>query len=51
MVLLAVKPHDVSQILSDVSNDLREDHVVISVAAGITIRTLEKVCVWGGWVC
>ena len=50
MVVLAVKPHLSSPVLREVRSSLREDHLVISLCAGITVKTLEKVCV-GGHAC
>lgn len=42
MVVLAVKPHLSSPVLREVRSSLREDHLVISLCAGITVKTLEK---------
>ena len=41
VLLLAVKPQVVSSVLPLYSDYLRGDHLVISIAAGIAIRTLE----------
>jgi pyrroline-5-carboxylate reductase len=42
LVLLSVKPQDVPGLLDEVGADVRADHLVISIAAGVTLRTLEK---------
>src|SRR5438128_3465344 len=41
LVVIAVKPQDVSGLLSEIALLLRADHIVVSIAAGVTIRTLE----------
>ena len=43
VVLVAVKPHVVARVLKDVSDEVTQDHVFISVAAGVTLATLGKV--------
>ncbi len=44
IVWLAVKPHTISKVLNEISPVIRPDHhLVISAAAGIPIKTLEKV--------
>ena len=44
IVWLTVKPHTVSRILTEVSPFIRTDyHIIVSAAAGIPIKTLEKV--------
>ena len=44
VVWLAVKPHAIARVLSEVAPVIRPDyHVVVSAAAGIPIKTLEKV--------
>ena len=42
-VWVAVKPHTVTRVLKEIAPVIRKDQVVISVAAGITTKTLEKV--------
>lgn len=42
IVLLAVKPKDVSEVLAQVSKDITENQLFISVAAGIPLALLEK---------
>ncbi|KAG7488466.1 hypothetical protein MATL_G00033010 [Megalops atlanticus] len=41
LVFLAVKPHLVSTVLQEVAPLVTQQHIVVSVAAGITIATLE----------
>lgn len=41
---MAVKPHAVTRVLKEVAPVIRTDyHVIVSAAAGIPIKTLEKV--------
>ena len=44
IVWLAVKPHAISRVLSEIAPVFRTDHhFLVSAAAGIPIKTLEKV--------
>jgi pyrroline-5-carboxylate reductase len=42
IVLLSVKPQNMSQVLADLSKTIRDDVLVVSIAAGISTRTIEK---------
>jgi pyrroline-5-carboxylate reductase len=42
LVMVSVKPQDVPGLLDEVGADVGEDHLVISIAAGVTLRTLER---------
>lgn len=42
VVLLAVKPHILPTVLREISSQLTCDHVIVSVAAGVTLHTLEE---------
>ncbi|XP_053706026.1 pyrroline-5-carboxylate reductase 3 isoform X2 [Synchiropus splendidus] len=42
LVFVAVKPHLVPPVLSEISGHVTEKHVVVSVAAGVTLETLEE---------
>jgi pyrroline-5-carboxylate reductase len=42
LILVSVKPQDVVGLLDEVGADVRADHLVISIAAGVTLRTLER---------
>jgi len=42
LVLLCVKPQTVAEVLRQVSEDLTPDHLVISVAASVTIQLMES---------
>ena len=44
VLLIAVKPHVVPKVLQEVSHCITKDHLIVSVAAGVTIETIEKVC-------
>lgn len=41
ILVLAVKPRDMSEVLRELDGLVRADHLVISVAAGIPLRTIE----------
>ena len=41
VIILAVKPSDVTAVASEVKNDFDESKILISVAAGISTKTLE----------
>lgn len=44
VVWLAVKPHAIARILDEVAPVIRPDyHLIVSAAAGIPIKTMEKV--------
>ena len=43
MVWLAVKPHVAGKVLKEVAPFVTPDHLFMSVAAGVTINTMEKV--------
>ena len=43
VVWIAVKPHLVAKVLREVSPFVTPDHLIMSVAAGVTISTMEKV--------
>lgn len=43
VVFVAVKPHLVPHVLSEISRDVTERHIIVSVAAGVTLATLEEV--------
>ncbi|XP_063307052.1 pyrroline-5-carboxylate reductase 3 [Pelobates fuscus] len=42
VVILAVKPHIISTVLQEISSLVTCDHVFISLAAGVTLQTLEN---------
>ncbi|MGB7911975.1 MAG: pyrroline-5-carboxylate reductase [Desulfobaccales bacterium] len=41
VVLLAVKPQVMGQVLAGIREAARPDHLIISIAAGVTLKTLE----------
>lgn len=43
VIVLAVKPHLVSTVLKDVGKLIHMNHLIVSIAAGITIQQMEKV--------
>lgn len=42
LLLVAVKPQNMRELLADVSPAIRPEHTVVSVAAGVTIATMES---------
>jgi pyrroline-5-carboxylate reductase len=42
LVLVSVKPQDVPGLLDEVGADVRADHLVLSIAAGVTLSALER---------
>ena len=44
VVFIAVKPHIVSTVLREVYDHVTSNHIIVSIAGGITLETLEKVC-------
>ncbi|MBT8037900.1 MAG: pyrroline-5-carboxylate reductase [Verrucomicrobiae bacterium] len=43
-ILLAVKPQYITTVLADISPALTSKHLLISVAAGVTLGTMEAAC-------
>ncbi|CAJ1061186.1 pyrroline-5-carboxylate reductase 3 isoform X1 [Xyrichtys novacula] len=43
VVFVAVKPHLVPLVLSEVSQYITDRHIIVSVAAGVTLSTLEEI--------
>src|ERR1051326_1049856 len=41
LILVSVKPQDVPALLDEVGADVGSEQLVISIAAGVTLRTLE----------
>ena len=42
-LVLSVKPLNVREVLEDIKADIRDDHLIISIAAGISIKMIETV--------
>src|SRR5690242_16015050 len=42
LILLSVKPQDVTGLLDEIGADVRSDQLVMSIAAGVTLSTLER---------
>ena len=40
---VTVKPHSAGRALSEVAPFVKKDHIIVSAAAGVTIKALEKV--------
>lgn len=43
VVILAVKPQNIQLALEEISYSVKKNHLIISIAAGITTRTIEKI--------
>ncbi len=43
VVILCVKPQNIKEILEEVSDKIREDHLIISIAAGIPLKMIHSV--------
>lgn len=43
VVFVAVKPHLVPLVLNEISQHVTDRHIIVSVAAGVTLATLEEV--------
>jgi pyrroline-5-carboxylate reductase len=43
VVVLSVKPQNMVEVLEGVKNDVRDDHLVISIAAGIPLKLIRSV--------
>ncbi|MHB1001259.1 MAG: pyrroline-5-carboxylate reductase [Armatimonadota bacterium] len=41
IIILAVKPYVMPNVLSEICNDLRQDQLLISIAAGVTIKSIQ----------
>jgi pyrroline-5-carboxylate reductase len=42
IVVLAVKPQDLTQVLEPIASSFHEGHLVISIAAGFSLKSLQK---------
>ncbi|XP_015278236.1 PREDICTED: pyrroline-5-carboxylate reductase 3 [Gekko japonicus] len=42
LVFLATKPHIIPVVLREIAPDVTPDHILVSMAAGVTLQTLEK---------
>lgn len=42
VVFLAVKPHLIPPVLNEISQHVTDRHIIVSVAAGVTLATLEE---------
>lgn len=42
-IILAVKPKEIKPVLKDIKNELRDDHLLISIAAGVPIKAIRGI--------
>jgi len=42
IIILSVKPQVINDVLEDIKDEIRDDHIVISIAAGIKIETIQS---------
>jgi len=42
VIVLAVKPHQISEVIADIADAVRADAVLVSVAAGVTTAAMEE---------
>lgn len=42
-VILAVKPKEIRPVLKDIKNELRDDHLLITIAAGVPIKAIREI--------
>ena len=42
VVILAVKPPAVSKIVSELADEITEEHLIVSIAAGVSLSTIES---------
>ena|SRR3989338_4678103 len=47
IVIFAVKPHTLPEILSDIKKDISSGQLIVSIAAGISIKTFKKYLGYG----
>lgn len=43
IIVLAVKPQSMTEVLEDVKEDIRDDHFIISIAAGIPLKMIHSI--------
>ena len=42
-IILAVKPKEIRPVLEDIKNELRDDHLLITIAAGVPIKAIKDI--------
>ncbi|MDF7667538.1 pyrroline-5-carboxylate reductase [Orbaceae bacterium ESL0727] len=43
IVFIAVKPNIIADVLTDIQKELKQNTIVVSIAAGVTIKTIAKI--------
>ena len=46
VIVIAVKPYLVAKVMEEIKDHLTSDHVVVSLAAGVTVADLSQVRKW-----
>lgn len=44
IIFIAVKPQYVSVVLNEISSELTENSLIVSIAAGVSLESLEGAC-------
>lgn len=42
IIFLATKPHFIKQVLSEIKSELKKDKIIVSIAAGVSTKTIEQ---------
>jgi len=42
-IVLSVKPQQINEVLTSIKGSLTKDHLIMSIAAGVTLKTLESI--------
>jgi len=43
IIVVALKPHNIVTILNEVKDEIRADHIIVSLATGVSLTTIEEV--------
>lgn len=44
VIFIAVKPYFMNDVLNEIKNNLKTNHIIISLAAGYTLEMMENIC-------
>ena len=51
VIILAIKPYVVSTVLKEICGLVEQRHLIVSIAAGIKIKTIENVSMFKVFLC